>query len=72
MAVALSGVLRHRRGARAAVRVAGSTASTRRSFGRWLFEDEPRAIALTPRRWHQAFLRRPGAYAAGAAGTGSS
>jgi geranylgeranyl reductase family protein len=63
MASALSGVVRHPLGARAAVRVAGSTAWTRRCFGRWLFEDEPRAAALTPRRWHRRFLARPGAYA---------
>jgi hypothetical protein len=25
-----------------------------------MFEDEPRAIVLTPRRWHRRFLARPG------------
>ena len=35
---------------------------TRRNFVRWMFEDEPRAAALTPRRWHRGFLRRSGAY----------
>ena len=55
--------LQHRKGARAAVRVAALTPWTRRNFGRWLFEDEPRAIAVTPRRWHRGFLRQPGAYA---------
>jgi len=54
--------LRHRRGARAAVAIAGATPWTRRNFARWLFEDEPRAIALTPRRWHRALLSRPGAF----------
>ena len=29
---------------------------TRRNFARWLFEDYPRAAALTPRRWHRRFL----------------
>jgi geranylgeranyl reductase family protein len=53
--------LRHRKGARAAVRVAGATAWTRRNFARWLFEDEPRAALVTPHRWHRAFLRRDGA-----------
>jgi geranylgeranyl reductase family protein len=62
MSVALSRVLRHPLGARGAVRVAGATPWTRRNFGRWLFEDEPRAIAVTPRRWHREFLARPGAY----------
>ena len=52
----------HRKGIRTAVRLAGATAWTRRSFARWLFEDEPRAGLLTPARWHRRFLRRPGAY----------
>ncbi|MCU1356612.1 MAG: putative oxidoreductase [Acidimicrobiales bacterium] len=62
MSLLLVRALRHRKGARAAVRVAGLTPWTRRNFGRWLFEDEPRAIAVTPRRWHRQFLDRPGAY----------
>ena len=49
--------------ARGAVRLAGASTWTRRNFARWLFEDEPRAVALTPRRWHRRFLRRPGAWA---------
>lgn len=64
MSVALGKVLRHGWGARGAVRVAGATDWTRRNFARWLFEDEPRAIALTPGRWHRRFLDRDGAYAA--------
>ena len=63
MSVALGALLRHPWAARAAVRLAGATAWTRRNFGRWLFEDEPRAIVLTPRRWHRGFLARPGAWA---------
>jgi geranylgeranyl reductase family protein len=47
--------------ARAAVR--GTTlAGVRRHFGGWLFEDYPRALALTPRRWRRGTLGRPGAY----------
>ena len=49
--------------ARGGVRLAGASTWTRRNFARWLFEDEPRAVALTPRRWHRRFLRRPGAWA---------
>ena len=41
---------------------AGSSPWTRRNFARWLFEDYPRAILVTPRRWHRHFLGRPGAY----------
>ena len=62
MSLLLIRALRHRKGARAAIRVAGLTPWTRRNFARWLFEDEPRAIAVTPRRWHRGFLSRPGAY----------
>ncbi|MBA3280615.1 MAG: geranylgeranyl reductase family protein [Acidimicrobiia bacterium] len=62
MSTLLIRALRHRRGARIAMRVADATPWTRRSFARWLFEDEPRAIAVTPRRWHRAFLTRDGAY----------
>jgi geranylgeranyl reductase family protein len=62
MSVRLSRVLTRERGARGAIRVAGLNGWTRRNFARWMFEDEPRAIALTPRRWHRGFLRGPGAY----------
>ncbi len=48
--------------ARGAVRVAGTSLWTRRMFARWMFEDEPRAIFLTPTRWHKNLLRRPGPF----------
>ncbi|MCC6185036.1 MAG: geranylgeranyl reductase family protein [Microthrixaceae bacterium] len=54
--------LRHRKGARAAIRVAGATPWTRRNFARWLFEDSPRGIAFTPSRWRRGALSGPGAY----------
>ena len=66
MSVTLSALLRRPLLARGAIKVAGTTAWTRRNFGRWLFEDEPRAIVLTPRRWHRKFLARPGAYSTNA------
>jgi geranylgeranyl reductase family protein len=62
MAAALSQVLASNRAASGAVRVADLNGWTRASFARWLFEDEPRAAALTPRRWHRDFLARPGAF----------
>lgn len=65
MSLLLIRALKHRRGARAAIRVADATPWTRRNFARWLFEDEPRAIAVTPRRWHRRVLRRDGAYVGG-------
>ena len=55
--------LQHRKGARAAIRVAGLTPWTRRNFARWLFEDYPRAIVATPDRWHRGMFTGPGAYA---------
>ncbi len=63
--VLLGRVLRHRKGADGALAiVAHSGRWGRRNFARWMFEDEPRAIAATPKRWHRGFLTRPGAYAA--------
>jgi geranylgeranyl reductase family protein len=62
MSMLLIRALQHRKGARAAVRIAGATAWTRRNFARWLFEDYPRGIALTPRRWRRGLLTGPGAY----------
>ncbi len=59
----LGAVLARPWGARGAIRVvAASGGWGRRNFARWMFEDEPRAVALTPGRWHRRVLRRPGAY----------
>jgi len=58
----LTAVLRRPWGARGAVRVAGATAWTRRNFARWLFEDYPRALILTPRRWKRHMFTGAGAY----------
>lgn len=54
--------LAHGRIADAALRIIDSSNWTRRRFTRWMFEDEMRAAAFTPRRWHRDFLSRPGAY----------
>ena len=62
MSMLLIRALRHRKGARAAVRVAGLSDWTRRNFARWLFEDYPRALVATPRRWHRGMFHGPGAY----------
>lgn len=63
MSKRLGRVLTHRRGAELAIRiVAASGGWGRRNFARWMFEDEPRAIATSPTRWHRRFLARPGAY----------
>ena len=48
--------------ARGAVRIVGLNNWTRSNFARWMFEDEARAVVLTPRRWHRKFLKQRGAY----------
>ena len=58
-------MLRSQAGARAAVRAAGLTPWTRRHFARWLFEDYPRALVLTPTRWRKGAFTGPGAYRGG-------
>ena len=58
----LGALLRSERTARAALRIVDTNDWTRRNFVRWMFEDEPRAAAFTPRRWHRGFLTRPGAW----------
>ena len=64
MSVRLGKVLASPRGAEAALAiVAKSGGWGRRNFARWMFEDEPRAIAVTPRRWHRKMFSRPGAWA---------
>lgn len=62
MSVLLIRALRHRKGARAAVRLAGATGWTRRNFARWLFEDYPRGLVTTPSRWHRGMFSGAGAY----------
>jgi flavin-dependent dehydrogenase len=68
MSAALGRVLAHERGARGAIALLARSGDWgRRNFARWMFEDEPRALALTPSRWHRRFLARPGAYHTGSA-----
>ena len=62
MSALLSRVLSHERGARGAIRLLSTSDWARRNFARWMFEDEPRAIAFTPSRWHRHFLRQPAPY----------
>jgi flavin-dependent dehydrogenase len=61
-AALLQHVLRVPLGARAAIRVATLTPWTRRNFARWMWEDYPRALLLTPRRWKKGALTASGAY----------
>jgi geranylgeranyl reductase family protein len=48
--------------ARGALKLTGATPWTRRNFARWMFEDYPRAMAATPRRWHRGMFSGAGAY----------
>jgi flavin-dependent dehydrogenase len=49
-------------GAEWALKTAGMTAWTSRNFARWLFEDYPRAMLGTPRRWTKDMFTKPGAF----------
>lgn len=65
MSKLLGRALAHAWGARGAIRVVAASGTWgRRNFARWMFEDEPRAVVLTPTRWHRRFLDRPGAWVA--------
>lgn len=64
MSVRLGHVLAHATGARGAIAMLDHAGEGgRRSFARWMFEDEPRAIAVTPSRWHRRVLNGSGAFA---------
>lgn len=66
MSVRLSRILAHDAGARSAIAILDHAGAWgRRNFARWMFEDEPRAIALTPRRWHRRLFHHPGTYRTG-------
>jgi geranylgeranyl reductase family protein len=64
MSMLLIRAVQHRKGVRIGLRVAGASGWTRRNFGRWLFEDYPRALVATPRRWRRGMFSGPGAYRA--------
>ncbi len=55
----LQRVLRHPLGARGALCAVDLNDWTRRNFGRWMFEDYPRATLFTPSRW-STLRSRPG------------
>jgi menaquinone-9 beta-reductase len=62
MATALERMMRSPAIANGAVAISGSTNWTRKNFARWLFEDYPRGIALTPTRWRRGLMSGPGPY----------
>jgi geranylgeranyl reductase family protein len=69
-AAALQRVLGTATGARLALAAIGTSAWTRRNVARWMWEDYPRALLLTPRRWRHGMLRPPGAFATAAGRVG--
>jgi len=63
MSVVLGRVLANERLARGAMRIIDGGDWRKEKFVRWMFEDEARASAFTPRRWHRGYLSSRGAYA---------
>ena len=61
MAHTLAKLMANPKVAEFALRAVGTNAWTRRNFGRWMFEDYPRALIATPRRWHRGMFTGPGA-----------
>lgn len=55
--------MRHRRGVEWAFAAIDTNSWTRRNFARWMYEDYPRALVLTPSRWRDHSMRGRGAYA---------
>jgi flavin-dependent dehydrogenase len=62
MSLVLQKILSHPKATRCALSVATSTKWTRNNFVRWMFEDYPRALLFTPKRWKKGIFRRLGAY----------
>ena len=62
LARALSAVLASSRRTEWSLRAVDGNDWTRRNFARWMFEDYPRALLGTPRRWRRGMFHRPGAY----------
>ena len=59
-----SEVLTHPHGPAKALSMVPRRPSATGRFARWMFEDYPRAIFLTPHRWRPGTLGRPGAFSA--------
>jgi geranylgeranyl reductase family protein len=59
----LQWLLRSPRSTAGVLAVVDATSWTRRNFARWMFEDYPRALAITPDRWRRGVFTPPGAYA---------
>ena len=62
MARGLQRVMGGRRATQLSMGILALTPWTRRNFARWMFEDYPRALLFTPRRWSRGAFTAPGAY----------
>ena len=62
LAKSLSSIMSQRRLVQGVMATAGATGWTRRNFARWLFEDYPRAVVVTPHRWNRRLFTSPGAF----------
>jgi len=64
VAGAIAKLVRHEKAARAVIRMAPQLNKLDHYAIRWVFEDNPRAAALTPWRWKERFGdKRPAPYA---------
>jgi len=62
LARALNTALSHERITNASLKIINSSDWSRRHFARWMFEDYPRAVMLTPRRWNRASFPLTGSW----------
>ncbi len=65
MSALLNRILVHRKGVGFPLWLADQSDWSRRNFARWLWEDYPRAVVATPRRWKRGVFTPPGAYQPG-------
>jgi len=63
MASALSSVLGSSAATNMALATVGLSSWTKSNFARWMFEDYPRALIATPRRWNTDMVGSEGAFA---------
>lgn len=61
MAEICGSLLSNQRVTEMALGLIGTSGWTRRNFGRWMFEDYPRAVIATPRRWRRGMFTGSGA-----------
>ena len=64
-------LLRKPASATAVLALVDATSWTRRNFARWMFEDYPRALAITPDRWRRGVFTPPGSFSAGSVSAGA-